>query len=142
MDVCNNRKARYDYHILDTVEAGIVLQGTEVKALRAKLASLEGSYAVIRDGEVWMIGSHVEEYDHGNHHNHNPKRERKLLVKRHDIKKLSGEVRVKGKTLVPLRIYFSGRWAKVELALAQGKQTHDKRQTLKEREQRKEMKGY
>lgn len=140
MDVCNNRKARYDYHILDSVEAGIVLQGTEVKALRDKNASLEGSYAIIRDGEVWMIGSHIEEYSHGNHHNHNPKRERKLMVKRHDIKKLLAEIRVKGKTLVPLRIYFSGRWAKVELALAQGKQTHDKRQALKEREQRKEMK--
>lgn len=142
MEVCSNRKAHYEYHVLDTIEAGLVLQGTEVKALRDHRASLEGSYAVVRDGELWLIGSHIEEYSHGNVHNHNPKRERKLLLKRHEIRKFAEKAGVKGHTLVPLKIYFNNGKAKIQLAVAQGKKSHDKRESIKERDQQREMRSY
>ncbi len=133
--VAENRRARYDYHIEDKFEAGIALQGTEVKALRAGEATIGESYAEVRDGEVWLINSNVPEYSHGNRLNHQPRRPRKLLLNTREINKMFGAVERKGMTLVPLSVYFNkhGR-AKVELALAKGKQAHDKRQSVKDRD--------
>lgn len=133
--VAENRRARFDYHIEDKFEAGLVLQGTEVKALRAGQATIAESYAEVRDGEVWLVNANLPEYSHGNRQNHEPKRPRKLLLNTREINKLFGAVERKGMTLVPLSIYFNrtGR-AKVELALAKGKQAHDKRASIKERD--------
>ena len=133
--VADNRRARFDYHIDDTFEAGLALQGTEVKALRAGQATIAESYAEVRDGEVWLINSNIPEYSHGNRLNHEPRRPRKLLLHGREINKMFGAVERKGMTLVPLSIYFNatGR-AKVELALAKGKQAHDKRATIKDRD--------
>lgn len=133
--VADNRRARFDYHIEETFEAGLALQGTEVKALRAGQATIAESYAEVRDGQVWLINSNVPEYSHGNRLNHEPKRPRKLLLHEREINKMFGAVERKGMTLVPLSIYFNatGR-AKVELALAKGKQAHDKRATIKDRD--------
>ena len=133
--VAENRRARFDYAIEEKFEAGLALQGTEVKALRAGEASIAESYAEVRDGEVWLINANVPEYSHGNRLNHEPRRPRKLLLNAREISKLFGAVERKGMTLVPLSIYFNkkGR-AKVELALAKGKQAHDKRQSIKERD--------
>lgn len=133
--VAENRRARYDYHIEDKFEAGIALQGTEVKALRAGQATIAESYAEVKDGEVWLVNSNIPEYSHGNRLNHEPRRPRKLLLNAREINKLFGAVERKGMTLVPLSIYFNrtGR-AKVELALAKGKQAHDKRASIKERD--------
>ncbi|MFL0356285.1 SsrA-binding protein SmpB [Erythrobacter sp. GH1-10] len=133
--VAENRRARFDYHIEEKFEAGIALQGTEVKALRAGEASIAESYAEVKDGEVWLINSNIPEYSHGNRLNHEPRRPRKLLLNAREINKLFGAVERKGMTLVPLSIYFNGQGrAKVELALAKGKQAHDKRATIKERD--------
>ncbi|MFV0643653.1 MAG: SsrA-binding protein SmpB [Sphingomonadaceae bacterium] len=130
-----NRRARFDYHIDETFEAGIQLQGTEVKALRAGEGTLSDSYAEIRGGEVWLVNANIPEFSHGNRFNHEPKRPRKLLLNVREISKLTGAVERKGMTLVPLSIYFNGRGkAKVELALAKGKQAHDKRASIKDRD--------
>lgn len=133
--VAENRRARFDYYIEDTFEAGLALQGTEVKALRAGEASIAESYAEVKGGQVWLVNANIPEYSHGNRLNHEPRRPRKLLLHEREIEKLFGAVERKGMTLVPLSIYFNrtGR-AKVELALAKGKQTHDKRATIKERD--------
>ena len=133
--VAENRRARYDYYIEDKFEAGIALQGTEVKALRAGEASIAESYAEVRDGQAWLINANVPEFSHGNRNNHEPRRPRKLLLHTREIERLVGAVERKGMTLVPLSVYFNatGR-AKVELALAKGKQAHDKRQSVKERD--------
>ena len=133
--VAENRRARFDYHIEEKFEAGLALQGTEVKALRAGQATIAESYAEVKDGEVWLINANLPEYSHGNRQNHEPKRPRKLLLNAREINKLFGAVERKGMTLVPLSIYFNrtGR-AKVELALAKGKQAHDKRASIKERD--------
>jgi len=133
--VAENRRARFDYHVEDVFEAGLVLQGTEVKALRAGEASIAESYAEVRDGEVWLVNANIPEYSHGNRLNHEPRRPRKLLLHGREVNRLLGAVERKGMTLVPLSIYFNrtGR-AKVELALAKGKQTHDKRAAIKERD--------
>jgi SsrA-binding protein len=133
--VAENRRARFDYHIEDKYEAGIVLQGTEVKALRAGEASIAESYAEVRDGQVWLINANVPEYSHGNRLNHEPKRPRKLLLSEREIAKLTGAVERKGMTLVPLSIYFNGKGrAKMELALAKGRQAQDKREYVKDRD--------
>ncbi len=133
--VAENRRARFDYHIEDKYEAGLALQGTEVKALRAGEATIAESYAEVKDGEVWLINSNIPEYSHGNRLNHEPRRPRKLLLSAREIGKLFGAVERKGMTLVPLSIYFNGHGrAKVELALAKGKQAHDKRATIKDRD--------
>lgn len=133
--VAENRRARFDYHIEEKFEAGLALKGTEVKALRAGQATIAESYAEVKDGEVWLINANLPEYSHGNRQNHEPKRPRKLLLNTREINKLFGAVERKGMTLVPLSIYFNrtGR-AKVELALAKGKQAHDKRASIKERD--------
>ena len=133
--VAENRKARFNYHIEETFEAGLALQGTEVKSLRAGEGSIAESYAEVRGGEVWLINANIPEFSHGNRFNHEPKRFRKLLLHNREIEKLFGAVERKGMTLVPLSVYFNSRGrAKVELALAKGKQAHDKRQTIKDRD--------
>lgn len=138
--VAENRRARYDYFIEDKFEAGIALVGTEVKALRQGEGSIAESYAAINDDEVWLINSHIPEYSHGNRLNHEPRRQRKLLLSKREINKLHGAINRQGLTLVPLSIYFNGRGkAKVELALAKGKKAHDKRETIKERDWKREQ---
>ena len=137
--IASNRKARHDYTILDTWEAGIVLTGTEVKSLRAGRASLVDGYAVIKDGEVWLEGVHVAEYAEGTWTNHAPRRIRKLLLNRSEINRLIGKIKEGGLTLIPLEMYFSDGKAKVELALARGKKEYDKRQTLAKRDADREI---
>ena len=138
--VAENRRARYDYHIDETFEAGIALTGTEVKSLRFGEGSIAESYAEVKDGQVWLINSNVPEFSHGNRHNHEPKRPRKLLLHEREISRLHGAVERKGMTLVPLSVYFNSRGrAKVELALAKGKQTHDKRQATKDRDWKRDQ---
>jgi len=133
--VAENRRARFEYHIEDKLEAGIMLTGTEVKSLRFGEGSIAESYAEVKGGEVWLVNSNVPEFSHGNRHNHEPKRPRKLLLHEREIARLTGAVERKGMTLVPLSIYFNGRGrAKVELALARGKNLADKRQTVKDRD--------
>lgn len=137
--VAENRRARYEYFIEDTVEAGIALTGTEVKSLRFGQGSIIESYAEVQDGQVWLVNANIPEFSHGNRFNHEPKRPRKLLLHEREINKLYGAVARDGMTLVPLSIYFNGRGrAKVELALAKGKKAHDKRETIKERDWKRE----
>ncbi|HEX2803883.1 MAG TPA: SsrA-binding protein SmpB [Sphingomicrobium sp.] len=138
--VAENRRARFDYFVEDKFEAGIALVGTEVKALRQGEGSIAESYATIAGDEIWLINSHIPEYSHGNRMNHEPRRQRKLLLSKREIGKLHGAVTRQGLTLVPLSIYFNGRGkAKVELALAKGKKAHDKRETVKERDWKREQ---
>jgi SsrA-binding protein len=125
-----NRKARYEYTIIQTYEAGIVLQGTEVKSLRLGKANLVDSYANLKNGEVWLVGAHISVYEQGNINNHEPTRTRKLLLNKSEIRKLIGKVKEKGLTLIPLRLYFKNGKAKVELALAKGKKVYDKRESI------------
>ena len=137
--VAQNRKARYLYHILETLEAGLVLTGTEVKSLRAGKASLTDAYAMVDRGEVWLMNLHISPYEQGNQFNHVPKRRRKLLVHHRDIQRLIGKTREKGLTLVPLSIYFKKGWAKVEIALAKGKKSYDKREDVAKRDADREI---
>ncbi len=138
-DVASNRYASYRYELLERIECGIVLYGTEVKALRESGAQLKDGYATIKDGELWLQGVHIPPYGPASRENHDPDRDRKLLLHRFEIDRLAGRVAERGLTLVPTRIYFSGPHAKVEVALARGKDLYDKRQTIKERESRREM---
>ena len=137
--VASNRKARHDYHIEDTFEAGLVLTGTEVKSLRAGHANLVDGYAHIRDGELWLAGVHIPEYTEGTWTNHEPRRERKLLLHRAEILRLIGKTKEGGVTLVPLALYFKDGRAKIEIALARGKRSYDKRQALAEKQSKREM---
>jgi SsrA-binding protein len=137
--IAQNRKARHDYHIEDTVEAGIVLTGTEVKSLREGRASLVDGYATIDGGEVWLHRIHIPEYTEGSWTNHEPRRTRKLLLHRREIEKLSGKTTEAGFTLVPLALYFKDGKAKVELAVGRGKRSYDKRQDLAKRDARREI---
>jgi SsrA-binding protein len=137
--VCRNRRATHEYQIVDTIECGIVLVGTEVKSLREGHATLDDAYARIDNGEVFLIGCEIPEYAFGNRQNHKPKRPRKLLLRRSEINKFAGKASERGFTLVPLRLYFKRGLAKVELAVARGKQRHDKRQDLKTAEAKREM---
>jgi SsrA-binding protein len=130
----SNRKARHDYFIIEAFEAGIVLTGTEVKSLRQGNANLQDSYAELRSGEVWLEGMHINPYEHGSIYNHEPRRKRKLLLQKKQIRKLLGGLKEKGLTLVPLSVYFKGPYAKVELALARGKKSYDKREAIAKRE--------
>jgi len=132
--VASNRKARHDYHIDDTFEAGLVLTGTEVKALRAGRASLVDGYATVDHGEAWLEGVHIPEYTEGTWTNHAPRRKRKLLLHRREIAELEHETQAKGVTIVPLSLYFVDGRAKVEIALARGKKEYDKRNTLREQQ--------
>ena len=136
--VASNRKARHDYHIDDVYEAGMVLTGTEVKSLRAGRASLIDGFATVRDGEVWLENVHIPEYTEGTWTNHEPRRRRKLLLHKDEIVRLANETREQGETLVPLALYFKDGRAKVEIAVARGKHNYDKRQALRERQDRRE----
>lgn len=136
--IASNKKARHDYLIEDTVEAGIVLSGTEVKSLRAGRASLLDAYATIDRGEAWLEGVHIPEYTAGTWTNHSPRRKRKLLLHRKEIDRLGGQISRGGYTLVPLKMYFLDGRAKVELALAKGKREYDKRQALREKQDTRE----
>jgi SsrA-binding protein len=138
--VAENRRARFDYFIDQVFEAGIVLTGTEVKSLRFGEGSIAESYAEVKDEAVWLVNSNIPEFSHGNRHNHEPKRPRKLLLKERQIAKMHGAVAREGMTLVPLSVYFNSQGrAKVELALAKGKKAHDKRETIKERDWKREQ---
>jgi SsrA-binding protein len=137
--IANNRKARHDYDILESQEVGLVLRGTEVKSLRASQVTFKDSYADIRNGEAWLLGCHITPYSHGTDANHDPERPRKLLLHRREINRLVGKVAERGLTLVPLRLYFKHGRAKLELGLARGKKLHDKRQTIRERDARREL---
>lgn len=137
--IASNRRARHDYAILDTYEAGIALTGTEVKSLRAGRASLVDAFAQEKDGEIYLYGMHIPEYAQGTWTNHEPRRPRKLLMHRLEIVRLIGKLRESGLTLVPLSLYFSDGWAKVELALARGKRSYDKRQDLAQRDANREI---
>jgi len=137
--VISNRKARHDYFIHDTLEAGLVLKGTEVKSIRAGNANLQDSYALVKNGEVWLFGMHVSPYERGSFANHDPRRTRKLLVSKREIRRLFTRVQEKGLTIIPLSIYFKGPYAKVELAIAQGKKSYDKREAVKERDAKREL---
>ena len=137
--IASNRRARHNFDILETYEAGLVLRGTEVKALRDSRADLKESYARVEGGEAWLIGCHISPYAQGNRANHDPLRPRKLLLHRKEISRLLGKIMEKGLTLVPLRLYFKAGRAKVEIGLARGKKTVDKRHAIREREERREM---
>ncbi len=135
----SNRKARYEYEILETIEAGIALTGTEVKSLRQGKANLQDGYAIIQRGEVWLHGAHISPYTEGSYTNHDPVRPRKLLLHKNQIRKLMGRVAEKGFTLIPLAFYFKGPNVKVDLALARGKKHYDKRESIKSREVDREL---
>jgi SsrA-binding protein len=138
-DVATNRHASYRYQLLERFECGIVLQGTEVKSLRDGKAIIKDGYATVREGAVWLHNVHIPPYAPASRDNHEPERPRKLLLHRREIERLVGKTKERGLTLVPTRIYFSNGRAKVEIALARGKDVGDKRQTIKEREQKREM---
>lgn len=137
--VCQNRKAYHDYSIEETLEAGIQLLGTEVKSLRDGKANLKDSYVLIKEPEVFLFNCHISPYSHGNILNHEPLRTRKLLLNRKEIERLRGKMQQKGYTLIPLKIYFKGPFAKVEIGLAKGKRQYEKRETIKEREAKRDI---
>ena len=136
--VSQNKKARHDYSIEDVFEAGMVLTGTEVKSLRAGRASLTDGYALYENGELWLRGIHIPEYDLGTWTNHEPRRPRKLLMRKDEIRRIAGKVKDTGVTLVPLSLYFKDGYAKVEIAVARGRKNYDKRQAIAERESKRE----
>jgi SsrA-binding protein len=138
-DVASNRYASYRYELIERLECGIVLQGTEVKSLRTSGAQLKDGYASINDGELWLYSIHIPPYGPASRENHDPERPRKLLAHRKELDRLAGRVAERGLTLVPTRIYFSGAHAKVEVALARGKDLYDKRETIRERESKRDM---
>ncbi|GAB4229915.1 MAG: SsrA-binding protein SmpB [Stanieria sp.] len=138
--ISDNRQARFLYEILETYEAGIQLTGTEVKSIREGKANLKDGYALIRNGEAWLINVHISPYQaSGQYFNHEPRRTRKLLLHRQEISKLIGQVEQKGLTLVPLKLYFKNGWIKVSIGLAKGKKLHDKRETMKRRQDQREI---
>jgi SsrA-binding protein len=137
--VASNRRARFDYEILDTFEAGIELRGPEVKSLRAGKASLNEAYAMLRGGEAFLVNAHINPYEQAGRENADPRRERRLLLHKREILRLQGQVAERGRTLVPLALYFRGGRAKIELALARGKRRFDKRETIRRREEEREV---
>ena len=137
--IAQNKKARHDYSIADVIECGLVLTGTEVKSLRAGRASLIDGFAMVNNGELWLMGVHIPEYTEGTWTNHTPRRDRKLLVHKNELNKLIGKLKDSGTTLVPLQLYFKDGKAKVEIAVAKGKKAHDKREPLREREADREV---
>ena len=137
--VATNRKARHDYIIEDTFEAGMALTGSEIKSVRAGQVNLRDSFATVRNGEVWLLNAHIAPYQQASYENHEPKRERKLLLHRREINRLTGKLHEQGLTLVPLKIYLKNSRAKVELGLGRGKKQYDKRQALRERDDRRQI---
>src|SRR3954447_3091017 len=138
-DVATNRQAAFRYNLLDRWEAGVQLTGTEVKSLRTGQAQMKDAYAAVRDGEVWLHNMHIPPYQPASRENHEPERPRKLLLKRKEIERLIGKSKEKGLTLVPTRVYFKGPYAKVEIALARGKDLYDKRRAIKDRDQKRDI---
>jgi SsrA-binding protein len=136
--LARNKKARHDYHILETYEAGMALTGPEVKSVRDGKIQLKESYVEVRDGQAWLVGAHISPYSHGNRANPDPERPRKLLLHRREIDKLMGRSIIKGQTIVPLAVFLKGSWIKIEIALAQGKKLYDKRRAEKEKVVRRE----
>jgi SsrA-binding protein len=137
--IAENRRARHEYHLLERYEAGLALTGTEVKSLREGRATLQRAFGDVRDGEVWLVGAHIPEYTQGNIANHDPDRDRKLLLHKREIASLIGKVRERGFTLVPTRLYWKDGRAKVEIALARGKEARDKRRDIAERDAKRQM---
>jgi SsrA-binding protein len=137
--ICRNRKAYFEYAIDDLYEAGLVLKGTEVKSLRLGKASIDDAYARFRDGQIFLYNAHISPYPHAAGENHDPTRPRKLLLHRLEMKRLLGKLQERGYTLIPLRLYFKDEHAKVELGLAKGKKKHDKRETIRRREEQREL---
>jgi SsrA-binding protein len=137
--VATNRKARHDYFIEDTYEAGIVLTGTEIKSVRAGRANLRDSFAIVKEDELWLMNAHIAPYEQGAYANHDPRRTRKLLMHRREINRIASQLQEKGFTLVPLRLYLKDNLAKVELGLARGKKQYDKRATLRKKETQREI---
>jgi SsrA-binding protein len=140
--VAQNKRARYEYQIIETTEVGIVLKGTEVKSVRQGKVDISDCFASIKDGEIWLHNMHVAAYENAGSFNHSPKRSRKLLLHKREIRKLSGKTKEKGLSLVPLRLYWKHGMAKLELAVAKGKRSFDKRETIKKREQDREMRQH
>jgi len=139
IEILRNKKARFEYEILDTFEAGIALKGTEVKSIRQKKVNIQEAYAYIKSGEVFIVGMNISLYEMGNFFNHDPLRERKLLMHKYEIKKLIGKLNERGYTLVPLRLYIKNGKVKLELGLAKGKNVHDKRRTIQDRDMKRDM---
>lgn len=137
--VTQNRKAYHDYHVEETYEAGIVLKGTEVKSIREGRVNLKDSYVLIKDAEAWLLNCHISPYSHGNIMNHDPLRTRKLLLHKREIQRILGKSMQKGYTLVPLKLYFKGPYVKVEIGLAKGKRVYEKRESIKEKEARRDI---
>lgn len=137
--VADNRRARHEYEIIETYETGIELVGTEVKSMRGGKANLQDAFARIEDGELWLYNCHISPYDHGNRFNHEPLRKRRLLMHSKQILRVNQQVKEKGLTLIPLKIYFKRNWVKVDLALARGKQLHDKRDAITKRETKRQL---
>ena len=137
--IAENRKARHDYHLVERHEAGLELTGTEVKSLREGRAQLQRAYAELRDGQIWLVGAHIAPYEQGTYANHDPDRDRRLLLHRREIDSLGGKVRERGFTLVPTRLYWKNGRAKVEIALARGKEARDKRRDIARRDAQREM---
>jgi SsrA-binding protein len=137
--VSDNRRARHEFEILEVVEAGVELSGTEVKSLRQGRANLADAFARVEEDQMWLYNCHISPYDHGNRFNHDPMRKRRLLMHKKQIVKLKSRMQEKGLTLVPLKLFFKGNWAKVDLALARGKQLFDKRQSIAKRENQRQM---
>jgi SsrA-binding protein len=138
----SNRRARFEYEIIDSYEAGIVLKGSEVKSLRAGKANFQDSYAIVKNGEVWLLSMHINPYEQANQFNHDPVRTRKLLLNKREIGKLQAQSNEQGLTLIPLKLYFKHGIAKVELGVAKGKKLHDKRESIKERDMDREMRRH
>ena len=132
--IASNKKALHDYFVLQKMEAGVSLTGTEVKSLRDGKVNLKDSYVLVKDGQAWLFATHISPYTHGNRENHDPEQTRKLLLRRREIERLFGRTQLKGLTVVPLSVYLKGNWIKVELALVQGKKLYDKRESEKTRE--------
>lgn len=139
VSIARNKRARFDYHLLETFEAGVVLAGTEVKSLREGKATITDAYGIVRDGEIFLLNAHIQPYERGGYVNHEPSRSRKLLLHRREIRRLIGAVERQGLTLIPLELYFKNGRAKVALALAKGKKLHDKRDTQRQRDAEREM---
>lgn len=136
---CDNRRARHEFEIIEVFEAGVALDGTEVKSIRQGKANLSDSFAKVEDGELWLVNCHISPYDHGNRFNHDPLRKRKLLMHSKEILKLKQRIQEKGLTLIPLKIFFNGNWAKVDIALARGKQLYDKRESIAKKETKRDL---
>lgn len=137
--ICRNRKAKHEHHILETLECGIMLMGSEIKSIRNYKVSLDGSYAMLSDGEIWLIDANIEPYENVKHIQHEPKRRRKLLVKKQEIRSFCQKAEQKGNTLIPLKLYLKNGICKVQLAVCKGKQLHDKRQVEKEKQLSREI---